>query len=91
MRYRVKTTESLEFIIEGKDVDEVNEWLKCNTIREIRMANPKLNREFSQMIIEKTVMPADISTDICIEDIPDDDWNDRDTSWIYKDDENEYK
>lgn len=85
MRYRVKTVESLEFVIEGNNADEVIEWLKCNTIREIRTANPKLNTEFDQMIIEKTVMPADLSTDICIEDIPDDDWNDRDTSELYVD------
>lgn len=85
MRYRVKTVETLEFVIESNNADEVIEWLKCNTIREIRSANPNLSPEYDQMIIEKTVMPADLSTDICIEDIPDENWNKRDLSWLHED------
>ena len=75
MRYKVRTTETLEFVIEGDNADEVLDWLSGNTIREIRRINYKLATQYHHEIIEKTVMPADVSVDDYCEDIPDDDWN----------------
>lgn len=75
MRYKVKTTETLEFVIEGDNADDVLDWLSGNTIREIRHINHKLLQTYHSEIIEKTVMPADVSVDDYCEDIPDDDWN----------------
>ena len=42
MRYKVRTTETLEFYIEGNNEQDVIEWMKCNTIREIRSKCPDL-------------------------------------------------
>ena len=42
MRYRVKQIESVEFVIEGKNENEIKEWLSCNTIKEIRTINNQI-------------------------------------------------
>ena len=69
MRYKVKMSESLEFVIEGKSEEEVLEWLRGNTIKEVRVLNKELPIQFTETILEKTVMPADVAIEDCIEDI----------------------
>ena len=70
MRYKVKMSESIEFVIEGKSEDEVLEWLRSNTIKEVRILVDNFTTEFNEKIISKTVMPADVTIEDYIEDIP---------------------
>lgn len=77
MRYKVKLTESLEFIIEGANEVKVRDWLRGNTIREVRAINHKLNPMYNEEILGKTVMPADVTTDDWCEDIIED-WEEGD-------------
>ena len=48
MRYKVKTIETLEFVIEGNNEEDVKEWMKCNTIAEIRSKCPDLKIEYDE-------------------------------------------
>ena len=54
--------------------------MQANTIREVRELNNSINVIYDERIIEKTVFPADVTTDDYCEDIIDDDWDNRDTS-----------
>ena len=73
MRYKVKMSETVEFVIEGKSEEEVLEWLRCNTIKEVRIVAPELPLGHEELILEKTVMPADVSVEDFVEDIIEDD------------------
>lgn len=82
MRYKVKMTETIEYVIEGNNEQEVMDWMQDNTIREVRKINSSINVVYDEQIIEKTLFPSDITTDDFCEDIIDDDWDNRDTSWL---------
>ena len=88
MRYRVKQIESVEFVIEGKNENEIKEWLSCNTIKEIRTINNQINPLYKSEIIEKTVYPADITVDDYCEDILDEmEWENRNANDINESEE----
>ena len=42
MRYKVRQIEYSEFVIEGKDEEEIKEWLRSNTIKEIQTINKNI-------------------------------------------------
>lgn len=69
MRYKVKMSESIEFVIEGKNEEEVLEWLRSNTIKEVRVLGDNFSTQFNEKIISKTVMPADVTIEDYVEDI----------------------
>ena len=60
MRYKVKMSESLEFVVEGKNENEINDFMREHTIEEVRATNGDLHINYTEEIIEKTVMPADV-------------------------------
>ena len=68
MRYKVRMSESIEFVIEGKNEDEVLEWLRTNTIKEVRVLGDNFSTQFEEKIISKTVMPADVTIEDFVED-----------------------
>ena len=61
MRYKVKISESIEFVGEAKTENEVEEFLRSYTIKEIQNANEDITVIHSEKIISKTVMPADVN------------------------------
>ena len=69
MRYKVKMSESIEFVIEGKNEEEVLEWLRSNSIKEVRILSDNFTTTFNEKIISKTVMPADVTVEDYVEDI----------------------
>ena len=69
MRYKVKMSESIEFVIEGTSEEEVLEWLRCNNIKEVRILSDNFTTKFNEKIISKTVMPADVTIDDYVEDV----------------------
>ena len=69
MRYKVKMSESIEFVIEGKSEEEVLEWLRCNSIKEVRILSDNFTTTFNEKIISKTVMPADVTIEDYVEDV----------------------
>ena len=69
MRYKIKLTESIELVVEGKDEEEIEDFMRCTTIREIRKVNPDITVNYKNEIIEKTVMPKDIDLDD-VDEIP---------------------
>ena len=73
MRYKVKMSESIEFVIEGGSKEDVLEWLRGNTIREVRVINSNIKKKYNEEIVEKTVFPADVSIEDYIEDFPEED------------------
>ena len=78
MRYKVRQIEYSEFVIEGKDEEEIKEWLRSNTIKEIQTINKNIVKHYSTEVICKTVFPADITVDDCCEDILDEmEWENR--------------
>lgn len=78
MRYKVKQIEYSEFVIEGKDEEEIREWLRSNTIKEIQTINKNIVKHYSTKVIGKTVFPADITIDDFCEDIVDEmEWKNR--------------
>ena len=78
MRYKVKQIEYSEFVIEGKDEEEIREWLRSNTIKEIQTINKNIVKHYSTEVIGKTVFPADITIDDFCEDIVDEmEWENR--------------
>lgn len=73
MRYRVKMSESIEFVIEGGSKEDVLDWLRGNTIREVRVINSSIRKKYNEEIVEKTVFPADVTIEDWCEDILDED------------------
>lgn len=69
MRYKIRITESVELVVEGKNEAEIAEFMECTTIREIRKVNPDIPVHYKNEIIEKTVMPKDIDLDD-VDEIP---------------------
>ena len=69
MRYKIRITESVELVVEGKNEAEIVEFMECTTIREIRKVNPNITVQYQNEIIEKTVMPKDIDLDD-VDEIP---------------------
>lgn len=69
MRYRVKMHESIEFVIEGGSKEEVLDWLRGNTIKEVRVINSNIKKEYNEEIVEKTVFPAEISIEDYVDDL----------------------
>lgn len=69
MRYKIRITESVELVVEGKNEAEIVEFMECTTIREIRKVNPNIAVQYQNEIIEKTVMPKDIDLDD-VDEIP---------------------
>ena len=70
MRYKVKMSESIEFVVEAKTEEEVEEFLRSYTIEEIQAANNDINIIRNEKIVSKTVMPADVDMNNIIEIIP---------------------
>lgn len=60
MRYKVKMSESLEFVVEGKSEEEIHDFMREHTIEEVRATNGDLKVNYDEEILEKTVMPAEI-------------------------------
>jgi len=73
MRYRVKMSESIEFVIEGGSKEDVLDWLRGNTIKEVRVINSNIKKKYDEEIVEKTVFPADVTIEDWCEDILDED------------------
>lgn len=73
MRYKVKMSESIEFVIEGGSKEDVLDWLRGNTIREVRVINSSIRKKYNEEIVEKTVFPADVTIEDWCEDILDED------------------
>lgn len=69
MRYRVKMHESIEFVIEGGSKEDVLDWLRGNTIKEVRVINSNIKKEYNEEIVEKTVFPAEISIEDYVGDL----------------------
>ncbi len=69
MRYRVKMHESIEFVIEGGSKEDVLDWLRGNTIKEVRVINSNIKKEYNEEIVEKTVFPAEISIEDYVDDL----------------------
>lgn len=74
MRYKVKQTETIEYVLEAAN-EEAMEFLLTYTNRELRAANHNIDTIFEEEIVEKTVMPADFHVDDNIEEIYDE-WPD---------------
>ena len=75
MRYKVRQTETVEYVIEAANEEEAREFLMTYTNRELRAANHNINTFFEEQIVEKTVMPADFHVDDDIAEIHDE-WPD---------------
>ncbi|SFN92896.1 hypothetical protein SAMN05216351_1029 [Pseudobutyrivibrio sp. JW11] len=75
MRYKVRQTETVEYILEATNEEEAMDFLMTYTNRELRAANHNIDTIFKEEIIEKTVMPADFHVDDEIEEILDE-WPD---------------
>lgn len=73
MRYKVKMSESIEFVIEGGSKEDVLDWLRGNTIKEVRVINSNIKKKYDEEIVEKTVFPADVTIEDWCEDILDED------------------
>ncbi len=71
MRYKVRQTEVVEFILEADTYAEAEEFLMCYTNRELRAIKPDIETMYSSEIVEKTVMPADFNSEDEIPMIPD--------------------
>lgn len=69
MRYKVKMSESIEFVIEGGSKEDVLEWLRGNTIKEVRVINSSINKQYDEHIVEKTVFPAEVSIEDYVDDV----------------------
>lgn len=69
MRYRVKMHESIEFVIEGGSKEDVLDWLRGNTIKEVRVINNNIKKEYNEEIVEKTVFPAEVSIEDYVDDV----------------------
>lgn len=69
MRYKVKMSESIEFVIDGGSKEDVLEWLRGNTIKEVRVINSSIKKQYDEHIIEKTVFPAEVSIEDYVDDI----------------------
>ncbi|SDH83541.1 hypothetical protein SAMN05421493_104155 [Pseudobutyrivibrio sp. 49] len=72
MRYKVTQTETVEYVLEAKNEEEVWEFMKCCTTRELRALKHDIKTQYSAAIVEKTVMPADFHYDDEIPEILDD-------------------
>ena len=75
MRYKVRQTETIEYVLEAANEEEAYDFLLTYTNRELRAANHNIDTFFEEQIIEKTVMPADFHVDDDIEEILDE-WPD---------------
>ena len=75
MRYKVRQTETVEYVLEAANEEEAREFLMTYTNKELRAANHNIDTFFEEQIIEKTVMPADFHVDDEIEEIHDE-WPD---------------
>lgn len=69
MRYKVKMSESIEFVIEGGSKEDVLEWLRGNTIKEVRVINSSIKKQYDEHIVEKTVFPAEVSIEDYVDDV----------------------
>lgn len=69
MRYKVKMSESIEFVIEGGSKEDVLEWLRGNTIKEVRVINSSIKKQYDEHIVEKTVFPAEMSIEDYVDDV----------------------
>ncbi len=72
MRYRVRQTETVEYILEAANEEEAWDFVNVYTTRELRAVKPDIKTIYSDAIVEKTVMPADFNANDEIEMIPDD-------------------
>ena len=72
MRYKVTQAETIEYVIEAENEEQVYEFLRCHTTREIRALKRDVKTSYGEAIVEKTVMPADFHHDDDIPEIFDD-------------------
>jgi hypothetical protein len=61
--------ESIEFVIEGGSKEDVLDWLRGNTIKEVRVINSNIKKEYNEEIVEKTVFPAEVSIEDYVDDV----------------------
>ena len=67
MRYIVTQTETIKYVLEADNEEQVHEFLKSNTTRELRALKHNIKTSYTDAIIEKTLLPADFH---CDDDIP---------------------
>ncbi|GEM_PF-5325413 len=72
MRYKIRQTETVEYVLDAPNEEDALEFTRTCTTRELRAIKKDITTIYEEATIEKTILPADFNYDDHIEEIHDD-------------------